>query len=267
MESAAVRRQLRAVRTARWILDHWLFLFLVLFGIFNVLPFLAPVAMRLGWKPLGDLIYLLYVPLCHQMAQRSFFLFGNQLMYAPGQLPLQLTGDLSANMLALKQFTGSANLGWKVAWSDRMVYMYSATWIAALVYAVLARHRPIRRFPIWLFLLLMLPMALDGGTHLISDLNSGLFEGFRYSNAWLVQVTSGVLSPSFYTGDGMGSFNSWMRFVSGLGFGVAIVGFLFPMLDREMRYNADLLRHKLAAFTERHELMLREQRKLYSHVD
>lgn len=89
-------------------------------------------------------------------------------------------------------------------------------------------------------------MAVDGMTHLISDF-SGLFEGFRYTNVWLVELTNGKLSPGFYVGDAMGSFNSWMRFVSGLGFGIAIVGFLFPMIDAEMRYNANLLRRKLAA--------------------
>ena len=70
MEGAAVRRKLLMIQATRWVLDHWLSLFLVLFGIFNVLPFLAPVAMRLGWNSVGDLIYLVYAPLCHQMAQR-----------------------------------------------------------------------------------------------------------------------------------------------------------------------------------------------------
>lgn len=129
MESVTFRRRLAAIRVTRWILDRWLFLFLVLFGLFNGLPFLAPVAMHLGWKWAGDLIYLLYAPLCHQMAQRSFFLFGNQFMYAPSQIPLELTRNLTENMLALKGFIGDKSFGWKVAWSDRMVYMYGATWL------------------------------------------------------------------------------------------------------------------------------------------
>jgi uncharacterized membrane protein len=251
MKSVTVRSRLRAVRMTRWILDHWLFLFLALFGIFNVLPFLAPVAMHLGWKSIGDLIYLLYVPLCHQMAQRSFFLFGSQVIYAPVQLPLQLTRGLSTNMLALRQFAGDPSLGWKVAWSDRMVYMYGATWVAALVYAAFAQRRQFKRFPFWLFLLLMLPMIVDGVTHTISDFSSGLFDGFRYTNVWLVQLTGETLPRNFYMGDAMGSFNSWMWFVSGIGFGIAVVGFLIPMVDGEMRYNAHILHRKLAAVTER----------------
>lgn len=251
MESTAVRRKLLAIQTTHWILDHWLSLFLVLFGIFNLLPFLAPVAMRLGWNSVGDLIYLLYAPLCHQMAQRSFFLFGRQMMYAPGHLPLQLNGSLGANMLALKQFTGSASLGWKVAWSDRMVYMYGATWIAALGYALLTRRHRVQRFTLWLFLLLMLPMAVDGASHMLSDFSSGLFEGFRYTNVWLVELTGGTLPSGFYLGDALGSFNAWMRLLSGLGFGAATGGFILPIFDGEMQYNADLLRRKLETLAER----------------
>lgn len=141
-------RKLRLVRITHWILRHWIALFLVFFGLFNLLPFVAPVMAKLGFDPVADVIYLSYAPLCHQMAHRSFFLFGNQLMYSPEQLPLNLTTDLTTNTLALKHFTGNEIIGWKVAWSDRMVYMYGAMWIFAAVYGLIAPAYKIKRISI-----------------------------------------------------------------------------------------------------------------------
>lgn len=233
------------MRSTQWMLQHWMGIFVVLFGLFNLLPFLAPVLAQLGVNPAADLIYMLYAPLCHQMAHRSFFLFGDQVMYSPEQLPLSLTGDLTGNMLALKQFRGGDVIGWKVAWSDRMVYMYGAMWLFALLYAAESRNYRVRRLPIWAFLFLMLPMALDGTTHMVSDFGGGLFSGFRYTNEWLANLTAHTLPEWFYVGDTWGSFNAWMRLVSGLGFGAAIIGLTFPMIAREMRYNSQLLDEKI----------------------
>mgnify|MGYP005843575383 FL=1 len=235
---------MRTVVIARHITRHWLLIFLVAFGLFNLLPFLAPVAMHLGWTPVGEGIYTVYSTLCHQMAQRSFFLFGPAGMVNLDQLPVALTGDTAANMLLLRDFKGSQTLGWKVAWSDRMVYMYGSLWLAGMAYGLLARARPLRRLPLWLFVLLLLPMALDGGTHVISDL-AGLTAGFRYHNTWLADLTGNALPASFYAGDAFGSFNSWMRLVSGVLFGIASAGLALPILDREMRLTTQLLTEKL----------------------
>jgi len=240
------------MRATHWTLRNWIVVFIVFFGLFNALPLIAPLAARLGLEPLARVIYLMYAPLCHQMAQRSFFLFGPQVMYSPEQLPLALTPDLSANMLALKQFAGNAAIGWKVAWSDRMVYMYGATWFSALVYALVSKRRPVKRLSVVVFALLMLPMALDGTTHLLSDLGAGgLFGGFRYTNDWLVTLTSGSLPIWVYRGDAFGSFNSWMRLISGIGFGVALVWLAFPVIEDAMDQSRRVLADKLRRYDER----------------
>ena len=111
----------RALYAFWWLLDHWVTVFLVGFGVFLILPFLAPVFMHAGWDKPAQLIYFIYSTQCHQMAQRSFFLFGPQPMYNIAQLPIPVTGDSAADMLAFRAFIGNANRGWKVAWSDRMV--------------------------------------------------------------------------------------------------------------------------------------------------
>jgi hypothetical protein len=141
-----VRRRLRLVRVTLGVTRHWLLIFIVLLGVLNVLPFVAPVSMRLGWRPIGETIYTLYSTMCHQMAQRSFFLFGPQTMYNIDQLPLDLSGSTLSQQLELRLFTGAAETGWKVAWSDRMVYLYGSLWIASVLYGFLSRcaTKPIR---------------------------------------------------------------------------------------------------------------------------
>jgi hypothetical protein len=73
-------------------------------------------------------------------------------------------------------------------------------------------------------------MAIDGGTHFISDL-AGMGQGFRSDNAWLAQLTGFVLPGSFYAGDALGSFNSWMRLLTGLLFGLGVIWFAFPYVE------------------------------------
>jgi uncharacterized membrane protein len=214
---------------------NWLALFVPLFSVFTGLPFLAPIFMKMGLDGPGRAIYLVYSFLCHQMAQRSFFLFGPRgfQMYNLADLPVADKAPGSNTVLVMRQFIGNSDIGWKVAWSDRMVYMYGAILLMAIVYAFARKQNKVKPLPIWAFALLLLPMAVDGGTHMISDL-AGVGQGFRYTNAWLAALTGHTLPGWFYAGDAFGSFNSWMRLLSGVTFGIAIVGLMFPWIDLTM---------------------------------
>jgi uncharacterized membrane protein len=229
-------------------------IFIVAFGILNILPFIAPVAMRLGWIPIGDAIYTFYSPLCHQMAQRSFFLFDPQVMNDLNALPLNITGNKVADMRPLREFRGNQELGWKVAWSDRMVAMYGGFWLAGVIYSLLRRNRRLKPISIWILLLLMLPITLDGITHLMSDL-VGLTIGFRYTNEWLAILTAHSLPDGFYRGDTFGSFNSWMRLASGVLFGVGMAAFGLPFVDQESRFIVRTLSEKLSHYQDRFRLL------------
>jgi hypothetical protein len=140
-----------------------------------------------------------------------------------------------------------------------MVYMYGGLWLAAAAYGLLARSRPRNPIPLWLLLLLLVPMVIDGATHAISDWK-GLTGGFRYHNEWLASLTGNALPERFYSGDALGSFNSTMRLLSGLLFGVACVGFAFPHFDRLARYTATSLSARLDQWTE-------TQRRLATELD
>lgn len=213
---------------------RWLIFVIIGLAVFNGLPFLAPLFMKLGWDTAGSLVYLAYSPLCHQMAQRSFFLFGPQgfQMYNANQLPVDYTSPLAP--LLLKAFTGNAALGWKVAWSDRMVSMYGSPLIAAVSYAIARKFGVVRAMPWWGLALAALPMALDGGSHFVSDF-AGVSAGFRDTNAWLAVLTNHIVPAAFYSGDALGSFNSWMRLLTGLIFGVGIGWFALPYMDEAGR--------------------------------
>ena len=219
---------------------HWYLLFVVALGLYVGLPFIAPLFLEWGWVTPAKAIYAFYATQCHQMPQRSFFFFGSNAMYSLEEI--QLAGQNVDAMKVLHRFVGNPDLGWKVAWSDRMVYMYAS----ALAFSLLWRplRKQLKNLSIWGFILFLLPLALDGTTHFISDFLSGFGQGFRYDNAWLAVLTRNSLPYDFYNGDGFGSFNSIMRLISGVSFGIGMVWFALPHMDD---YAAEIM--------ERHQKM------------
>jgi len=196
--------------------------------------------MRLGWEGPARIIYLIYSFLCHQLPQRSFFLFGPKVMYS---LPeIQAVWGATNDPLVLRQFIGTPAMGWKVAWSDRMVWMYTSVLVFGWVWWGIRRR--VKPLPGWGFVLLLAPMGVDGFTHMVSDITAGIGRGFRYTNAWLAALTGHALPVSFYVGDAVGSFNFWMRLITGLLFGLGVVWWGFPYMDTAFREAAALLEHK-----------------------
>jgi uncharacterized membrane protein len=205
---------------------HWFSIFAFVFGLYVALPFLAPVFIQIGWHGPAKAIYFIYSLLCHQLPQRSFFLFGPQVSYSLGEL--QSAGVNTSDFLLLRQFIGSPEMGWKVAWSDRMVSMYTSILLFGIVWHWLKSWIP--KLPLWGLVLFLLPMSVDGTSHFISDL-AGIGQGFRDSNAWLSSMTNQAFAIGFYAGDAIGSFNAWMRLLTGILFGLGVVWFGFPYLD------------------------------------
>jgi uncharacterized membrane protein len=206
--------------------QHWFFLLSLILGLYIGLPFLAPVFMQIGWSGPARVIYFIYSWLCHQLPQRSYFLFGPKMTYSLAEV--QSAWQNTTEMWILRQFIGNPEMGWKVAWSDRMVSMFTGIWLFGLIWWPLRKR--VKPVPWQGLLLLILPMALDGGSHALSDL-AGIGQGFRDSNAWLAALTNNAFSTTFYSGDAWGSFNSLMRLITGVLFGLGIVWFGYPYLD------------------------------------
>jgi len=135
------------------------------------------------------------------MAQRSFFLFGERIMYSPDQLPVTLTGRAGTDTFYCA-ISGQRNTRLEVAgligWCrcmanlacggylwDRIVVPSSSLFRSGCLGCCSA-------------------MILDGGTHMISDGAAGITGGFRYNNEWLAALTAHALPGSFYSGDALG---------------------------------------------------------------
>lgn len=209
----------------QWVSSHGFVLFLLVYGLWVIAPFAAPVFMQLGWTGGGKAIYFIYSFFCHQLPERSFFLFGEKTMYSLADI--QAAWQDTANPMLLRQFIGNASMGWKIAWSDRMISFYTSIWLFALLWFLL--RMKVKPLPLWIVALLLLPIIVDGGTHAFSDL-AGIGNGFRDTNMWLVGLTHRSLPSTFYAGDAWGSFNSIMRLVTGVLAGLGISWLIFPYL-------------------------------------
>lgn len=193
-----------AERVAAWIdrlvhglARHWLLIFNLLVGLYLALPLAAPWLMHNGHTGAGRLIYLLYRPMCHQLPDRSFFLFGERAVYSLEEL--DAAGVLPG--LALyerRQFVGNDRLGYKVAICQRDVATWGAILLTGLLFGL--RRRRWRPLTLRWYVLFLVPLALDGATQLL---------GLRESN-WVLRTITGGL------------------------FGVATVCLAYPLVERAM---------------------------------
>lgn len=110
--------------------DHWLFLLNTTAVLYVGFAFLAPLLMAVGAEPVGRFIFSAYAIACHQLPQRSFFVFGHQ-----------------------------------VAFCQRDVAIYTSVFVAGLIYARMRTRLP--RLPWRLYALLIAPMAIDGTAQLL----------------------------------------------------------------------------------------------------
>jgi uncharacterized membrane protein len=219
----------------QWIGSHWIETFLLVYSFWVFVPFLAPIFMQIGWTGAGKAVYFIYSFFCHQLPERSFFWFGDKTMYSLNEI--QAVWQDTINPMILRQFIGNESMGWKVAWSDRMISLYTSVWLFAVTWVPFRRKS--RPLPWWGLALLLLPIAVDGGTHMISDF-AGIGQGFRDTNVWLALLTNNNFSRTFYAGDALGSFNSLMRLVTGLLAGLGIGWLVFPYVFQTQVYNQQL---------------------------
>ena len=120
-----------------------------------------------------------------------------------------------------------------------MLSFYTMTPLFGLVYAALRYvRRELKPLSWTAVLVLTVPLIVDGGTHLLDDAMHGvLTPGFRDANVWLAWAT-GDRWPAFYAGDHFGTFNWWMRLMTGLLAAWAIAFSAFPRLDKAFQHLA-----------------------------
>ncbi len=159
---------------------HWLALFNLALLVFVGMPFVAPTLMYLGATGPARLIYLVYAPTCHQLPDRSYFLFGEQRVYTVEQLE-DAGVLLGTGLLERRRFVGDETLGWKVALCERDVAIYGSMIVAGLLFGLFRRRVP--KLPVKIYLLFLIPIAVDGLTQLF---------GLRTSSWWLRTLTGAL---------------------------------------------------------------------------
>ncbi|HEY59453.1 MAG TPA: DUF2085 domain-containing protein [Anaerolineae bacterium] len=199
-----------------WLSKNYLTIIIIVLLLYLSGAFLAPVFMEIGWDYVAYPIYYFYSH-CHQLAFRSWFLFGERAFYPRSLANIQgvinyeeIIRNENLDLEMARKFLGDKTLGFKVALCQRDVAIYSSLLLAAIMFWLSGRR--IKPIP-WYFWVLIgiTPIALDGITQL-----GGLDIDFL---AWLPTRESTPLLRTF-TG---GLFGSMTGF------------YLYPLLEESMQ--------------------------------
>jgi uncharacterized membrane protein len=176
---------------------HWLLLINLLIAVYAGLPFLAPTLMALGYTFPAKIIYTVYSQLCHQLPQRSFFLFGPQIAYSYETLQELLGPEKLATDSLASLFIGNPALGYKMAYCQRDTAMNTSLLLAGMAFGLVRRLRPLS---FTLYIIFLVPLGIDGVAQ---------FFAF-YESTWHLRTITGSL------------------------FGIATVWFAYPYLEAGM---------------------------------
>lgn len=222
----------RINRMISWMARHWLALFNTAIGVYVFLPLLAPMLMATGVEGPARLIYTVYRPMCHQMAFRSFFLFGEQPVYPRAMVGTNFTpfeaylpgvpefdgvesDDWPTLFLRARDFLGNEQMGYKTALCQRDMAIFGALLFGGLLYAVLRKRRTVKPLPfLWFIVIGMGPIALDGFSQL-----------FGYYGDLLPFLDFVPLRES----------PPAIRTLTGAWFGFCVAWMALPAIDRSMR--------------------------------
>ncbi len=190
-----------ADRFSYWLSRHYLLLLNLMVFIYVGLSFLAPVLAKAGAETPANLLYKAYSVVCHQLAYRSFFLFGEQSVYprAAAGVDVPLTfqqatglsgGDEAADLFAARAYIGDERVGYKVALCERDAAIYAAILLFGLLFGATGRRLPALPWYLWLVLAIV-PIGLDGFSQLFSQPPLS-FIPYRESTPFLRVLTGGL---------------------------------------------------------------------------
>jgi len=184
-------------RLFRWLSNRYMFVFNVFVLLYLGLAVLAPVLQSNGYTGPAKVVYVVYGRLCHQLAFRSWFIYGEQNAYpreiANVNLPMtfeEATGIHPDDIDAAHQFVGNDKLGYKVALCQRDIAIYGAILAFGIIFSLSGKRIP--SLPIWgWFILGIIPIGLDGVSQIISQLPWDIVP-VRESTPLLRTITGGL---------------------------------------------------------------------------
>ncbi|HBX69581.1 MAG TPA: hypothetical protein DEH25_09430 [Chloroflexi bacterium] len=227
----------KADRFTYWFSRHYLLVINLMVLVYVGLPLLAPVLMKVGLEFPATVIYKIYGGMCHQLAYRSWFLFGEQPVYpraaagVEGYLTFnQATGLDETGLLAARAFLGNEVVGYKTALCQRDMAIYGAMLLFGILFAITGRKW--KSFPIWAWLLVgVMPIALDGFSQLLSQ--------------WAAMPEFSFLQPIF----GWLPYREstpFLRTLTGFLFGFTTAWFGYPLVEEAMADTRRLMATKIA---------------------
>lgn len=208
--------------------NYYAILISLLLAVFVLLPFLAPILAKENKTVGANIIYKTYHVLCHQLAFRSFYLFGEQAFY-PRELAHidslltyeQVTGNQSIDLEFARSFIGNDMLGFKVAICQRDVAIYGTMALFGIFFHFSKKW--IKKIPwYWWFILALMPIAIDGASQ-IPSLASGWPTWFPYRES-----------------------TPFLRVLTGSLFGVGTAWYMYPMMEESLKETRVLLHRKFA---------------------
>lgn len=168
---------------------NWLTWLTAVAVLYTGTPFLAPVFLEFDMPGPANVIYGIYDKLCHQLAFRSWFLFGEQAYYPRerAHLPVRSFEEYAADdptfdgldvytldynlIVAAGRFVGNDVMGWKVAYCQRDIAIYGSIGLFCVVFGLLRRMGvKVPPLPFWAYIFLgLVPVGLDGVTQLLAN--------------------------------------------------------------------------------------------------
>jgi uncharacterized membrane protein len=205
--TAGERKQLvRINRIVLFFARHWLAMVNLIVAFYLGMSFAAPALMKAGHDRAARWVYAAYSPMCHQLAFRSFFLFGEQAAYPRTVAGLstetygQATGLSEDDFVSARRFLGNEDVGYKTALCERDVAIYGGILLAGLAFSLVRKWLPPVPMALWIVLGIV-PIALDGGSQLLANIPFLPF-AVRESTPAL-RVATGLL---------FGVMNAWLAF-------------------------------------------------------
>lgn len=212
-------------RFSYWLSRNYLAVFNIFVLIYLSLPILAPIFMKVGFERPASWIYRVYGAVCHQLAFRSWFLFGEQAAYPREAANIEelltygeSTGMDETDLWGARRYVGDDAIGYKTGLCQRDIGIYGGILLFGLVFGLTGRK--IKAIPWYLWIIFgILPIGLDGVSQLISQPPLSMLP-YRESTPLL-------------------------RSITGLLFGFITAWFGYPLVEQSMQDTKEYLMGKL----------------------